>query len=76
VGIEQAVIERLRAIPPEKHPEVVAFLESLARSSEAQDRVANPLRGLCSDLGIHISEEAIDAARRELWANFPRDTPE
>ena len=35
-----------------------------------------PLRsllGLWADLDIHITEEDIAQARREMWGNFPRD---
>ena len=31
------------------------------------------LFGLCSDLGPAPSEEEIDEARRQEWANFPRE---
>lgn len=31
------------------------------------------LRGLCADLGPAPSAEEIDEARREEWANFPRE---
>lgn len=31
------------------------------------------LLGLVKDLGTAPSAEDIDAARREMWANFPRD---
>ena len=31
------------------------------------------LWGLCADLGPAPSAEAIDLARREEWANFPRE---
>ena len=29
--------------------------------------------GLWADLNIHITEEDIAEARREMWGNFPRD---
>ena len=31
------------------------------------------LFGICKDLGPAPSAEAIDEARREAWANFPRE---
>jgi len=31
------------------------------------------VKGLGADLGINLSEEEIDAERREMWKNFPRD---
>ena len=35
-----------------------------------------PLRGRLADLKLSIPKEDIDEARREAWANFPRDFPE
>ena len=32
--------------------------------------------GMFAHLGLSISKEEIDEARREAWANFPRDLPE
>ncbi|HNS01362.1 MAG TPA: hypothetical protein PKM78_03140 [Anaerolineae bacterium] len=31
------------------------------------------LLGICADLGPAPSAETIDEARREMWANFPRE---
>ncbi len=31
------------------------------------------LLGICADLGPAPSAEIIDEARREMWANFPRE---
>jgi hypothetical protein len=41
-----------------------------------QEEAKQPLKsslGLCADLNISISKEEIDEARREMWANFPRE---
>ena len=35
-----------------------------------------PLRGRFADLKLSIPAEHLDEARREAWANFPRDFPE
>lgn len=35
-----------------------------------------PLRGRFADLKLSLPGEDIDEARREAWANFPRDFPE
>lgn len=42
----------------------------------AQKAPLRPLRGLLRDLGPAPSEEAIDEARRELWAGFARSAHE
>ncbi|MGA9773502.1 MAG: DUF2281 domain-containing protein [Blastocatellia bacterium] len=70
--IEQTVLEKLRALPPEKQQEVLDFIEFLEHKSLSK-QPRRSLMGLCSDLGIHISEEDIDEARKEMWGNFPRE---
>lgn len=70
--IEQQVVEKLRELPPEKQKEVLDFVEFL----KEKNRAKKPLRsllGLWEDLNIHITEEDIAEARREMWGNFPRD---
>ena len=70
--IEQQLIEKLRNLPPEKQEEVLKFVNSLisARNSKPP---RHSLLGLWADLNIHITEEDIAEARREMWGNFPRD---
>ncbi len=70
--IEQMVLEKLRGLPPEKQNEVLAFVESL-KPAEKTKRPLRSLEGLWADLDIHITEEDIAEARREMWGNFPRD---
>ncbi len=69
--IEQAVMEKLRALPPEQQEKVLAFVETLQPPPEKQPR--RSLMGLWADLDIGITDEDIDEARREMWGNFPRD---
>jgi hypothetical protein len=40
---------------------------------EIRSRPKRSLYGLCADLGPAPSAEEIDEARREAWANFPRE---
>ena len=70
--IEQQVLERLRDLPAEKQKEVLDFVNLL----KEKDGTRKPLRsllGLWADLNIHMTEEDIAEARREMWGNFPRD---
>jgi hypothetical protein len=70
--IEEAILEKVRMLPPEKQHEVLDFTEFLqARTSANGPR--KPLRGLWKDLGVSITEEDISEARREMWGNFPRE---
>ncbi len=43
------------------------------RGLPAQPRPLKSLRGLWKGLNFDISGEEIDEARREAWANFPRE---
>lgn len=70
--IEQQVLEKLRDLPPEKQKEVLEFVDSLKKENGPKTPLRN-LRGLWADLNIHITEEDIAEARREMWGNFPRD---
>jgi hypothetical protein len=74
VSVEQEAIERLRALPPDKQREVLAFMESLAAESQASSSPGG-LRGLWADLNISITDEDIAQARRAMWGTFPRDLP-
>jgi hypothetical protein len=72
VSTDELIIEKLRALPQEKHQEVLRFVESL-HSKMRRKRPRRCLRGLWADLGITITEEDIAEARREMWGNFPRE---
>ncbi len=74
VTLEEAVAAALQLSPLDKVrliEQLVPTLESdLAQSSA---RPLPPWRGLLADLGRAPSGEEIDEARREAWANFPRE---
>jgi uncharacterized protein DUF2281 len=70
--IEQSVLQKLRALPPEKQQEVLDFVEFL-ESRTMPKKPRRSLKGLWADLGVDISEEDIAEARREMWGNFPRE---
>ncbi|MBI3098181.1 MAG: DUF2281 domain-containing protein [Planctomycetes bacterium] len=75
--VEQAVLEKLRSLPPEKQREVLDFVEFLSRQDRgrvAGDR--SSLKGLWSDLGVDVSDEDIADARREMWGRFPGEKAE
>lgn len=70
--IEQQVVEKLRDLPPEKQKEVLDFVDFL-KEKNSPKKPRRSLLGLWADLNIHITEEDIAEARREMWGNFPRD---
>lgn len=69
---DATILEKLLSLPPEELRQVRGFLESLHKKSEGQ-RKKKRFKGLCADLGLHISDKDIAEARREMWACFPRD---
>jgi hypothetical protein len=72
MSIQEEVLGKLQALPPEKQQEVLDFAEFLGRRG-GPVQPKRRLRGLCADLGVHLSAEEIDEARRGMWAAFPRE---
>ena len=70
--IEQAVVEKLRALPVERQREVLDFVEFLHRKSVPKPP-RRSLKGQWADLKIDITEDDIAKVRREMWGTFPRD---
>ncbi|MGK7926280.1 MAG: DUF2281 domain-containing protein [Spirulina sp.] len=70
--LEQAVLETLQELPPDKQQEVLDFAQYL-RQKVTPKHPRHSLKGLCADLNIHITEEDIAEARKEMWGNFPRE---
>jgi len=70
--IEEAILEKIRALPPDEQHEVLDFAEFLEARRE-KPIAREPLRGLWKDLGVSVSEEDIAEARREMWGNFPQE---
>lgn len=75
INLEQAIIENLRHLPPEKQQELLDFAEFL-RQKTTPKQPRRSLKGLWADFDIQISEEDITQARQEMWGNFPREFPQ
>lgn len=73
--IEEAVVEKLRLLPREKQQQALEFVEFLEQKTAPKlaKTLLSSSYGLCADLNISIGKEEIDEARREMWANFPRE---
>jgi hypothetical protein len=68
------VLEELRQLPPRERLRVIAqALPEVERELHEPAPHLASLRGLWKDLGFDITAEEIDGARREAWADFPRD---
>ncbi|MBI3796118.1 MAG: DUF2281 domain-containing protein [Deltaproteobacteria bacterium] len=72
MSIEQSVLEKMRALPPDKQQEVLDFVEFLQRKSGLK-QPRRSLRGLWADLGVDITEEDVAKVRKEMWKDFPRE---
>jgi hypothetical protein len=72
MSIESSVIETILSLTPEQQREVLKFVESLKKSS-TQRTARRSLMGMFSHLNVHITEEDIAEARREMWGTFPRE---
>ncbi|HEX4951535.1 MAG TPA: DUF2281 domain-containing protein [Blastocatellia bacterium] len=68
----ETVIEKLKQMPPEKLQEVLDFAEFLERKNAVR-QPRRSLEGIWEGMNVSISKEEIDEARREAWANFPRE---
>jgi hypothetical protein len=74
MSIEQAVVERMKSLPPDKQQEVLDFVEFLQQKANGTPRrPRRSLMGLWADLNVKITEADIAEARREMWGNFPRE---
>ena len=70
---EEAIIEKVRALPAEKQEEVLKFAILLGPDSPSPRTPFISPRGLWADLHVDVSEEDIAEMRKEAWKNFPRD---
>ena len=71
--IEASLLGKLRTLPLEQQQEALDFVEFLEQKTVAPKAPRRSLYGLCADLNVRITKEEIDEARREAWANFPRE---
>jgi hypothetical protein len=72
MNIEQAIMEKVRELPPEKQQEVLNFADFLHQKVTPK-RPLRSVKGLCADLKVDITREDIAQARKEMWGNFPRE---
>lgn len=70
MSIEEAILDRIRLLPPDKKQEVLDFAEFLAAP---QKRALRSPEGLWAHLNVSISEEDIAELRQEMWKDFPRE---
>ena len=73
----EEVLGLAKRLPPRQKLQLIeAIVPDLAAPLAAAEEKAKPLRslyGLWKDLGVDLSAEDIDAARRDMWGTFPRE---
>lgn len=72
MSVEQAILEAIRELPPEKQREILNHATRLRDEVNAK-KPFKSIKGLWADLGVSLSGEEIDENRREMWRNFPRE---
>ena len=72
MSIEEAILEKVRALPPEKQSELLAVADAMVAKPVGKAPLRSP-RGLWAEFDIDISAEDIRELRREMWKNFPRE---
>ena len=68
----EMIAEKAKELPAHKQQELLDFAEFLRARACPRPPVQSSA-GLWEDLGVDISAEDIDEARREMWGNFPRE---
>jgi hypothetical protein len=72
MSLEQAILQTVRTLPPEKQREILDHATRL-RTETTKKPPFKSVRGLWAGLGISLSAEEIEENEREMWRNFPRD---
>lgn len=60
-NIEETIIEKVRALPPEKQREILEFVETVESSTPPQKSIWEKI------------EERVNRTPREAWADAPTD---
>ncbi len=72
----EQLVQKIQALSPEARQKVEALVEELAQQ-EASKPPRQDFYGCLRDLNLpDLSLEDFKQARREMWANFPREFPE
>jgi len=75
VSLDYVVKLARQLSPVEKVRLIEQVAPDIERELEKEPAPTRSLLGLLKDFGPAPSEEEIDEARREAWANFPREFP-
>jgi hypothetical protein len=72
MSLEQAILEAVRSLPPEKQQEILNHAAQL-RDESSPKKPLKSVKGLWADLGVSLSGDEIEENQRDMWRNFPRE---
>ena len=72
MSVAESVIEKIQSLTPDQQREVMNLIDDLAKANTNKPH-RRSLMGMFSDLNVHITEDDIAEARREMWGKFPRE---
>jgi hypothetical protein len=70
---EEAIVDTIRALPPDHQQEVLHFAEFLQQKTKDARPEYKTLFGFWTD--VDVSADDIAQARQEMWDDFPREAP-
>jgi hypothetical protein len=72
MSLEQAILEIIHALPPDRQRELFDYASRLRNESTKKPPFTS-IEGLWADLGVSLSADEINENQREMWRNFPRE---
>src|SRR5580698_3898252 len=66
MSLEQAILEAIHALPPEKQREIFDYASRL-RAETTKKPPFRSIEGLWDELGVALSAEEIEENQREMW---------
>jgi hypothetical protein len=72
MAVIDEIVHLFQGLSPEQQVAVRKYAETIAQTNSFPIPSENWI-GICAGEGIHLTEEDIAEARREMWGNFPRD---
>jgi hypothetical protein len=70
--IEEAILEKVRMLPPEKQHEVLDFTERLQSRTPANEP-RKPLRGSGRNWASRLPKKTSPKRGGRMWGSFPRE---
>jgi hypothetical protein len=74
MSISSTILLNLHRLSPEDQKKVAEYVESLAAATPPRPRKS--AMGMFAHHAVDMPLAMFQEARREMWANFPRDFPE